>query len=408
MRPLSVVLLGVCLALPGAAIRLHAQEPARSDGWVVIPVADYRALRAKAYPDDPVPAPPPVDAALTRLAYRPDARRRLDHRHGDGRHRRPQGRLGRGADPRGPPRARREARRPARLADRSALSARPAVETRALAAHAPDRAARDARRRRRVGRRPAGARRAGGGVTADPAGRRGDDGGQRVHVRPEPERRNVALDGIRSRERAAHVPVAPSCGRSAGRPAAAPAWQRRVARRPRRRLDAADRHRADRGPAGPGAIDHPRRPAGRRDQPGLGTAGRRLGCGERRRPARHVPRTGRRGHELHRERRRSRTARRGRSRFRSCAFRRPIARQAAWRWKCWAPAKSWSVSRSPSSRRTHRTWAASCVATSHRRSSRFATRLSPGMIRDRLRCASRATPRRPCRWPTWTKRATRC
>ncbi len=69
MRPLSVVLLGVCLALPGAAIRLHAQEPARSDGWVVIPVADYRALRAKAYPDDPAPVPPPVDAALTRLAY---------------------------------------------------------------------------------------------------------------------------------------------------------------------------------------------------------------------------------------------------------------------------------------------------------------------------------------------------
>jgi len=69
MRPASVVLLGVCLALSCAPVRLHAQEPARSDGWVVIPVADYRALRAKAYPDDPVPAPPPVDAALTRLAY---------------------------------------------------------------------------------------------------------------------------------------------------------------------------------------------------------------------------------------------------------------------------------------------------------------------------------------------------
>jgi hypothetical protein len=63
---------------------------------------------------------------------------------------------------------------------------------------------------------------------------------------------------------------------------------------------------------------------------------------------------------------------------------------------------------SPSSPRTHRTWAASCAATSPRRSSRSATRPSPGVIRDRLRCASRATPRRPCRWPTWTKRATRC
>ena len=69
MRLRGVVLVGVCLAFWSAAAPLHAQAPAPSDGWVVIPVADYRALRAKAYPDDPVPAPPPVDATLTRLAY---------------------------------------------------------------------------------------------------------------------------------------------------------------------------------------------------------------------------------------------------------------------------------------------------------------------------------------------------
>jgi hypothetical protein len=35
----------------------------------VIPVDDYRALRAKAFPADPTPPPPPVDAAVTRIDY---------------------------------------------------------------------------------------------------------------------------------------------------------------------------------------------------------------------------------------------------------------------------------------------------------------------------------------------------
>jgi len=45
------------------------QDPARADGWVVIPVDDYRVLRAKAFPVDPAPPPPPVDAAVTRIDY---------------------------------------------------------------------------------------------------------------------------------------------------------------------------------------------------------------------------------------------------------------------------------------------------------------------------------------------------
>jgi len=48
---------------------VFAQEPARSDGWVVIPVDDYRSLRLKAYPPDRPPEAPPVDAALTRIEY---------------------------------------------------------------------------------------------------------------------------------------------------------------------------------------------------------------------------------------------------------------------------------------------------------------------------------------------------
>ena len=44
-------------------------EPARASGWVVIPVEEYRVLRAKAYPADHDPEPPPVEATLTRVDY---------------------------------------------------------------------------------------------------------------------------------------------------------------------------------------------------------------------------------------------------------------------------------------------------------------------------------------------------
>lgn len=47
----------------------RAQAPARSDGWVVIPVDEYRSLRLRAFPPDTPPDPPPVDATLTRVEY---------------------------------------------------------------------------------------------------------------------------------------------------------------------------------------------------------------------------------------------------------------------------------------------------------------------------------------------------
>src|SRR5262245_2484776 len=46
-----------------------AQNAPATDGWVVLPIDDYRALRARAFPNTPDPAPPPVDAALTRVDY---------------------------------------------------------------------------------------------------------------------------------------------------------------------------------------------------------------------------------------------------------------------------------------------------------------------------------------------------
>lgn len=56
-----------------AAIAARAQEktvePTHASGWVVIPVEEYRVLRAKAYPVEHDPEPPPLDATLTRVDY---------------------------------------------------------------------------------------------------------------------------------------------------------------------------------------------------------------------------------------------------------------------------------------------------------------------------------------------------
>ncbi len=46
-----------------------AAESPHASGWVVIPVEEYRVLRAKAYPIEHDPEPPPVEATLTRVDY---------------------------------------------------------------------------------------------------------------------------------------------------------------------------------------------------------------------------------------------------------------------------------------------------------------------------------------------------
>jgi hypothetical protein len=61
VRATPVLLLGT---LAGGA--LAADAP---DGWVVLPVAEYRALRDRAHPRDAPPAPPPVAATLSRIDY---------------------------------------------------------------------------------------------------------------------------------------------------------------------------------------------------------------------------------------------------------------------------------------------------------------------------------------------------
>jgi len=64
-----------CLAatsvLCGIAARAQEKpaETAHTPGWVVIPVDEYKVLRAKAYPVERDPEPPPLDATLTRVDY---------------------------------------------------------------------------------------------------------------------------------------------------------------------------------------------------------------------------------------------------------------------------------------------------------------------------------------------------
>jgi len=66
-----------CLTIPimasllGAAPPCLAQESSRppGPGWVVIGLDEYKTLRAKAYPPDREPEPPPVEATLSRVDY---------------------------------------------------------------------------------------------------------------------------------------------------------------------------------------------------------------------------------------------------------------------------------------------------------------------------------------------------
>ena len=66
-----------CIVVVAASICWGALAPAQEKfpetshaaGWVVIPVDEYRVLRAKAYPVEHDPEPPPLDATLTRVDY---------------------------------------------------------------------------------------------------------------------------------------------------------------------------------------------------------------------------------------------------------------------------------------------------------------------------------------------------
>jgi hypothetical protein len=72
---LGLTVMGVAAAIPIAAAQTPPRTPraaapaAAGDGWVVLPVDDYRALRSRAFPSAPAPDPLPADATLTRIDY---------------------------------------------------------------------------------------------------------------------------------------------------------------------------------------------------------------------------------------------------------------------------------------------------------------------------------------------------
>src|SRR6185436_15212143 len=59
----ALVVSSLCAAVP-----VNAQATS-AEGWVVLPVEEYRALRERANPPPPLPPAPPVDATLTRVDY---------------------------------------------------------------------------------------------------------------------------------------------------------------------------------------------------------------------------------------------------------------------------------------------------------------------------------------------------
>jgi len=59
----ALVVSSLCAAIPVVA---QAPTPTPAEGWVVLPVEEYRALRERAIPPAPPPPAPPVDATASR------------------------------------------------------------------------------------------------------------------------------------------------------------------------------------------------------------------------------------------------------------------------------------------------------------------------------------------------------
>jgi hypothetical protein len=69
MSPARLVMTAMVMSLVVCARDASSQTPSPPEGWVVLPVDEYRALRERANPVPPLPLPPPVDATLSRADY---------------------------------------------------------------------------------------------------------------------------------------------------------------------------------------------------------------------------------------------------------------------------------------------------------------------------------------------------
>jgi len=69
MRRARILVAALVVWTAGNVGHLAAQTTAPPEGWVVLPLDEYKLLREKANPATSPPAPPPVDATLTRVDY---------------------------------------------------------------------------------------------------------------------------------------------------------------------------------------------------------------------------------------------------------------------------------------------------------------------------------------------------
>lgn len=69
MRRRCLVTFAIVMSIWCPTSRAGAQTAALPEGWVVLPVDEYRMLRQRAFPPPTPAAPPPIEAALTRIDY---------------------------------------------------------------------------------------------------------------------------------------------------------------------------------------------------------------------------------------------------------------------------------------------------------------------------------------------------
>src|ERR671911_190699 len=68
MNRAPLLAIGIVVCVFGIVVDAGAQAPAPPDGWVVLPLDEYRALRERGLAQPP-PTNMPVDATLTRVDY---------------------------------------------------------------------------------------------------------------------------------------------------------------------------------------------------------------------------------------------------------------------------------------------------------------------------------------------------